>query len=339
MVGIKSSHDADQSDLIYLGIARKNSMDIVNDDAMISITLSGKISFREITELLQQHYGSRNILVNVTHLNDNFINFDAGDIDLRSTQYSLHQNRLSDEVLNLKDKQIRELEKTTEEALNSVQTFQRQHQALYERCVTLKKILEEQKAILLKTLWTHCRTYHPDLREIPSIQDMTRFTESEDRVGDFQVGETLGQGQTATVRSCWRDGTKTELAVKIIKKDRFTTFEALKRVSNEIEILRKLRCQFIVSVKEVVQTTDNLYIVTEKGGRDLFDSFDEGDVGVPESWAKEIIICLLKAVLYCHDHDICHRGRCTVRGQIFSIICCVTQLFFESFTKISSTQH
>ena len=292
-------------------------MDIVHDnvDAVITITLSGKISFQEITELLRHHYGSRNILVNATPQNDNFVNFDAGDIVLRSTQYSLHHNRLSDEMLNLKDKQIRELEKTTEEALNSVQTFQRQHQALYESRVTLKKKLEEQKVILLKTLWTHCRTYHPDLREIPSIQDMTRFTESEDRVGDFQVGDILGQGQTAIVRSCWRDGTKTELAVKIIKKERFTTFEALKRVSSEIEILRKLRCQFIVSVKEIMQTTDNLYIVTEKGGQDLFDSF-EGEAGVPESWAKEIIICLLKAVLYCHDHDICHRGRCTVRRRI-----------------------
>ena len=63
-----------------------------------------------------------------------------------------------------------------------------------------------------------------------------------------------------------------------------------------------------MSVKDVVQTMDNLYIITEKGGRDLFESFDDNPDGVPESWAKEVIVCVLKAVLYCHEQGICHRG-------------------------------
>jgi Protein kinase domain len=212
------------------------------------------------------------------------------------------------EILALRNKKISELEKTTERALNSVQTFQRQHQVLYDRFVSLRVMFDEQKLSLLNTLWIHCGAYHPELSEIPKIENMAIFTESEDRVGEYTVGETLGQGQFATVRSCCKDGTSYELAVKIIKKDRFTTFTALKRISNEIEILRKLKSEFIVSVNDVVQTMDNLYIVTEKGGRDLFEYFYGSPDGVPESWAKEIITCVLKAVLYCHDRDICHRG-------------------------------
>lgn len=211
-------------------------------------------------------------------------------------------------LLDLRNKKIVELEKTTERALNSVQTFQRQHQVLYDRFVSLRVMFDEQKLSLLNTLWIHCGAYHPELREIPKIENMAIFNESEDRVGDYTVGETLGQGQFATVRSCCKDGTRNELAVKIIKKDRFTTFTALKRISNEIEILRKLESEYIVSVNDVVQTMDNLYIVTEKGGRDLFEYFYGSPDGVPESWAKEIITCVLKAVLYCHDRDICHRG-------------------------------
>eukprot|EP00596_Hydrurales_sp_CCMP1899_P003596 CAMPEP_0119038458 /NCGR_PEP_ID=MMETSP1177-20130426/7418_1 /TAXON_ID=2985 /ORGANISM="Ochromonas sp, Strain CCMP1899" /LENGTH=804 /DNA_ID=CAMNT_0007001095 /DNA_START=485 /DNA_END=2900 /DNA_ORIENTATION=+ len=136
---------------------------------------------------------------------------------------------------------------------------------------------------------------------------MANFKETEERIGSLNVGEILGQGQFATVKSCRRDGSTQELAVKIMKKDRFTTFTALKRISNEIEILKKLKSEFIVSVKEVIQTTENLYIVTEKGGKDLFDAFGDGMDGLPESWVKEIAICILKAVLYCHDRGICHR--------------------------------
>ena len=111
-----------------------------------------------------------------------------------------------------------------------------------------------------------------------------------------------------SVRSCCKNGSEYELAVKIIKKDRFTTFTALKRISNEIKILRKLKSDFIVSVKDVVQTMNNLYIVTERGGCDLFESFDDIPDGIPESWAREIIVCVLKGILYCHDQGICHRG-------------------------------
>jgi serine/threonine protein kinase len=57
-----------------------------------------------------------------------------------------------------------------------------------------------------------------------------------------------------------------------MKKDRFTTFTALKRISNEIEILKRLRSEFIVSLKEVIQTTENLYIITEKGNICVFFS-------------------------------------------------------------------
>ena len=327
----------------------------------ISVTISGKFTLREITDAVNVLFGDRNVQVNGVERSESTVNFDAGDIIVRSSPFvfgkeekvenedkkstddiiigaspsgfekeKIKQKKEKEEkeddeedeetdreILGLRNKKISELEKTTERALDSVQTFQRQHQVLYDRFVSLRVMFDEQKLSLLNTLWIHCGTYHPELREIPKIENMAIFTENEDRVGDYQVGETLGQGQFATVRSCCKDGTRNELAVKIIKKDRFTTFTALKRISNEIEILRKLKSEFIVSVNDVVQTMDNLYIVTEKGGRDLFEYFYGSPEGVPESWAKEIITCVLKAVLYCHDRDICHRGapvrfsRCT----------------------------
>ena len=275
------------------------------------VTIAGDISPREILEILKQHYTDRDIWVDGDSSSHNYRMSRPGDIIISTmldSQGGMGREDYSD-MLAAKNKKISELEATTAKALDSVQTFQRQHQALYDRFVALRQMFDEQKLSLLNTLWIHCGAYHPELREIPVVEDMAKFVETEDRVGEYQVGETLGQGQFATVRSCCRDGTKFEMAVKIIKKDRFTKFTALKRISNEIEILRKLKSEFIVSVNDVVQTMNNLYIVTEKGGRDLFESFDDKADGVPESWAKEIIVCVLKAVLYCHDRDICHRGK------------------------------
>jgi hypothetical protein len=102
------------------------------------------------------------------------------------------------DVIELKNKEIKELEKKTATALDSVQTFQRQHQVLYDRYVSLRQMFDEQKLSLLNTLWIHCGAHHPQLREIPVLEDNSKFVETEDRVGEFQVGETLGQGQFAT---------------------------------------------------------------------------------------------------------------------------------------------
>jgi serine/threonine protein kinase len=80
------------------------------------------------------------------------------------------------------------------------------------------------------------------------------------------------------------------------------------RVSDEIDNLKQLKNVHIISLCNVIHTDKMLYIITEKGGRDLFDFFDEHPDGVPEEWAKQIISCVLKGVMFCHDHGICHRG-------------------------------
>ena len=122
------------------------------------------------------------------------------------------------------------------------------------------------------------------------------------------MGNALGEGQFATVRVCsFRKQKDKEYALKIIKKDRIISLTSLMRVSNEIENLKLLQSPFVVAVEAVIHTTSNLYIITEKGGLDLFEFFDEHPDGVPEKWAKQIMVSILKGVLYCHEQGICHR--------------------------------
>merc|ERR1711871_1731118 len=137
------------------------------------------------------------------------------------------------------------------------------------------------------------------------------------------MGENvLGEGQFATVKLCRkkqrpRSATLShgelneyvgdEFAIKIINKDRISSFNSIKRMSNEIDILHKLRSDFVIDLKDTIHTQEYLYLITEVGGCDLFDFFDQHPDGVCEDWAKKIVMEILVAIQYCHDRNYCHR--------------------------------
>lgn len=263
---------------------------------MRTITIEGNITADEVADILRKHLGNKTIQIVEPHVvrRDKEDSYDlVNGNSLIVTELPLRVRDVLDleEMLEYKTEKVLELETAKTKALDSANGFQKQHQTMYERFLGLRTQFDEQKTSLLKTLWVHCGAYHPDLREIPVLETSSKFFETDDRVGEYIIGETLGQGQFATVKSCCREGAEgTKLAIKIIKKERFTTFVALKRISIEIEMLRRLKSQYIVSIKDVLQTKNQLYLVTEKGGKDLFESFDDNPDGIPEHWARDIIM-------------------------------------------------
>jgi len=218
--------------------------------------------------------------------------------------------------LATKTSELAKLEVTSSKALASVQTFHTQQKQLFDEFVLLRRRYDEQKTQLLETLWDKCATSSPELSEIPDAEDESTFIEDDDHVGVYNLGEVLGEGQFALVRSCTVSHSRgnkathdfdAEYAIKLLNKERLLSFHSLKRVSNEVKILQSMNCPYIVTIKDVIQTKKKLYIVTEKGGLDLFEFFDEHPDGVPESWARDIVACVLKGVLYCHEKQVCHR--------------------------------
>jgi hypothetical protein len=183
--------------------------------------------------------------------------------------------------LEAKEDEFAALEITTAKLGSSIQAFHSQQKQLYDEFVLLRSRYDEQKNTLVDILWGHCGQHHPELIHIPKLEDENNFDETDERVGEYTVGDLLGEGQFATVKLCWKEGNDTEWALKIIKKERITTFAALKRVSNEIDILRQIKSPYVVGVVNAMQTKQKLYIVTEKGGSDLFEFFDEHPEGVP----------------------------------------------------------
>jgi hypothetical protein len=279
---------------------------------MDRIVIHGRISLDEVSAALKQAYPDRAITV-------------CANPSEKKSKGAPSQNELvlsifthDDAFLGLagkleeKMKELKEAEESASKAIISIQTLHKQQQALFDEFALLRQRYDEQKASMINILWNQCAKYHPDLRQIPNIEDSNNFIEEEFQVGELTVGDMLGEGQFATVRNCLKKGSDVEYALKIIKKERITSFTSLMRVSNEIDNLKQLKSPYIVSVTQVIHTQNILYIITEKGGKDLFEFFDEHPDGVPEGWAREIISCVMKGVMYCHDHGICHRGMLVV---------------------------
>lgn len=275
---------------------------------MDRFVVHGDITLEELASVLRNHLPGRAITI------CNSATEKKGRAQLNPSEVILSTLQNDDLFTGLgvrfeeKNKELREAEESASKAVISIQTLHKQQQALFDEFALLRQRYDEQKSAVVNILWNQCARYHPDLRQIPPVEENS-FIENEFQVGDFTVGDLLGEGQFATVRNCRRKGSSQEYALKIIKKERITSFTSLMRVSNEIDNLKVLKSPYIVCVVQVFHTQNILYIVTEKGGRDLFEFFDEHPDGVPEGWAREIISCVLKGVLYCHDQGICHRGK------------------------------
>ena len=271
-----------------------------------ALLIIGNININDVIELLKQAYPS----LKVQDGNAANENFSSNDVVVKKVDFSRNSVEVMAAELASKKKEVDMLKQANEKSLVSIQSLNKQQKALYDEFVLLRQKYDQQKVALVNVLWTHCCAYHPELRQIPQqIPNIENFIETEDQVGGYVVQETLGEGQFAMVKCCVKEGNDQEYALKIIQKERITSFTSLARVSTEIDNLKHLKnSKHIIKITDIIQTQSKLYIVTEKGGLDLFEFFDAHPDGVPEPWAKQIISCILKATMYCHDQGICHRG-------------------------------
>lgn len=264
---------------------------------MEGVTILGKITPAEAAKALSNCYPDKNIAVSPHKPNGN-PGLDSNSLLLfpMTDCYALEH-------------ELKESATAQRKTMLALQTMQKQQKALFDEFVTLRQKYDEQKGALTELLWSHTAKFHPALRDIPNmVAESEDFEESDERVGNYDIGEQLGEGQFASVKNCKRDGDEVEYALKIIDKGKVANFTNLTRISNEIGNLMFLKTPFIINCVEVVHTNSKLYILTEKSGMDLFDFFDENPGGVTESMARDIIGSVLKGVLFCHESGVCHRG-------------------------------
>ncbi|ETV70398.1 CAMK/CAMKL protein kinase, variant [Aphanomyces astaci] len=196
------------------------------------------------------------------------------------------------------------------------------------------KVLEANQRIL----WEYLPQHDSSLSLIPPLAH--DVMESVTIVGDYTIHGTLGEGQYAAVYACSRnavassasttsttstglqlphatpssssptvDNVVVTLALKAINKSKLNDITALVRVHSEISALSDpaLRHPSLLSVKHVIHTSKFIYLVTERGGKDLFDFFGPHDKGVSEATALRIAFKIVEAVKHMHMHGYCHR--------------------------------
>lgn len=158
-----------------------------------------------------------------------------------------------------------------------------------------------------KVLWDYLPTRDTDMRAIPLLS--IQIDESPTCVGPYPLEQVLGYGQYAVVYSSSLPGDPQPLAVKAIDKNKVIDIVSLSRINSEIASLSDPAIQHpcILRLKDVIHTRKHVYLVTERGGKDLFEFFGAHQLGIDEKVVKPLMLRVAQAVSILHRHNYCHR--------------------------------
>ena len=83
------------------------------------------------------------------------------------------------------------------------------------------------------------------------------------RVGDYELGETLGEGTWGKVRRAVNVKTSQEFAIKCLEKQQIEQQNMGKQLKREIAIMRMIKDPRIVQFYEVLASKSKIYLVLE----------------------------------------------------------------------------
>ena len=108
------------------------------------------------------------------------------------------------------------------------------------------------------------------------------------QVGNYVLSKTLGEGTFGKVRLGVHTLTGEKVAIKVLEKDRIVDKGDIKRVTREIQILKRVRHPHVVRLLEVIEKPRHIYLVTEYlAGGELFE-FIVANKRLPEPQARPI---------------------------------------------------
>lgn len=126
------------------------------------------------------------------------------------------------------------------------------------------------------------------------------------KVGKYELGKTLGSGAFSKVKLGLDDRGK-QFAVKIIDKEQLVKEHMEEQLKREISIMRTLNHPHIVRLFDVLQTTNNIYLVLELvTGGELFDRIVSAK-RFNEDTARRYFQQIVIALHFCHKQGIAHR--------------------------------
>ncbi|PVU90272.1 hypothetical protein BB559_000100 [Furculomyces boomerangus] len=129
---------------------------------------------------------------------------------------------------------------------------------------------------------------------------------SQTRIGDYSVIKTVGSGSFGKVKKAVHDYTKHTVALKIISRSKLNHSDMAGRVNREIQYLKMLRHPHIIKLYEVISNPNDIIMVMEFAGGELFNYLvEKGRMAEPD--ARRFFQQIISAVEYCHRRGIVHR--------------------------------
>ncbi|KAA8913467.1 kinase-like domain-containing protein [Sphaerosporella brunnea] len=128
----------------------------------------------------------------------------------------------------------------------------------------------------------------------------------ESRLGQYRIIKTVGEGSFGKVKLAIHEVTGQKVALKMISRKNLTSRDMAGRVEREIAYLQLLRHPHIIKLYTVITTPQEIIMVIEYAGGELFD-FLVSNGKVPEDSARRFFQQIICAVEYCHRHKIVHR--------------------------------
>ncbi|KAJ8121895.1 hypothetical protein ONZ43_g1771 [Nemania bipapillata] len=137
-------------------------------------------------------------------------------------------------------------------------------------------------------------------------QQVRERTKADQRIGAYSVKKTLGEGSFGKVKLAVHISTGQEVALKIIARKKLISRDMVGRVEREIEYLQLLRHPHIIKLYSVIKTHNEIIMVLEYAGGELFD-YIVSHGKLDETQARRFFQQMICAVEYCHRHKVVHR--------------------------------
>ncbi|KAI1824298.1 protein kinase SNF1 [Xylaria intraflava] len=131
-------------------------------------------------------------------------------------------------------------------------------------------------------------------------------SKAEQRFGAYNVLTTLGEGSFGKVKLAVHRSTNQQVALKIIARNKLISRDMVGRVEREIEYLQLLRHPHIIKLYSVIKTQNEIIMVLEYAGGELFD-YIVSHGKLDDQQARRFFQQMICAVEYCHRHKVVHR--------------------------------
>ncbi|KAE9601084.1 putative protein kinase CAMK-CAMKL-CHK1 family [Lupinus albus] len=127
------------------------------------------------------------------------------------------------------------------------------------------------------------------------------------RVGKYELGRTMGEGNFAKVKFARDSATGESVAIKVLDKQKLLRHKMIGQIKREISTMKLIRHPNVIRMYEVMASKTKIYIVMELvTGGELFDKIARNG-RLKEDEARKYFQQLICAVDYCHSRGVFHR--------------------------------